>query len=205
MQSRLVAIFVFFAIGCANLSAQSELKPVSSQEQVAENRYPAVVVGNDTILTFTLRTVYCFPPYKFKNKKEEQYYWRMVRDVKKTLPLSKLVKQVIMETNDTLMRLPTKKEQKRFMRQYEKTIYKKYEPVFKKMTFQQGKLLIRLIDRECEASSYELIKAYRGGFRAAFWQLFAKMFGADLKSDFGSGKDDAMIERIIVLVEAGQL
>jgi hypothetical protein len=110
-----------------------------------------------------------------------------------------------METNDTLMRLPTKKEQKRFMRQYEKTVYKKYEPIFKKMTFQQGKLLIRLIDRECEASSYELIKAYRGGFRAAFWQLFAKMFGADLKSDFGSGKDDAMIERIIVLVEAGQL
>lgn len=73
------------------------------------------------------------------------------------------------------------------------------------MTLNQGKLLIRLVDRECQTSSYDLIRAYRGSFSAGFYQMFAKLFGADLKSKFGTGRDDKIIERIIILVEAGQL
>lgn len=192
-------IFLFFAFACGFLQAQS------SSEQSSEAIFRATVEAGDTVLLVDLPTVYCFPPYKFKNKKEEQYYWRLVRDVKKTLPLSKLVRQVIVEVNDTLMRIPTVKERNKYMKKFERETYKKYEPTFKNMTFRQGKLLIRLIDRECEASSYELIRAYRGSFRAGFWQFFAKMFGADLKSAFGNNKDDEMIERIILLVENGQL
>ncbi|MDD3406354.1 MAG: DUF4294 domain-containing protein [Paludibacteraceae bacterium] len=204
MYKRLLCVIVFLVTVCGNLIPQNNLK-ISNLDKVTVNQYPAIIVGQDTVLVFKLPTVYCFPPYKFKNKREEQYYWRLVRDVKKTLPLSKVVRQVMIEANDTLMRLPTKKARNEFMRKYEKELYKKYEPIFKRMTFRQGKLLIRLIDRECEASSFDLIKSYRGGFVAGFWQLFAKMFGADLKSDFGKNKDDEMIERIIILVEAGQL
>ena len=154
---------------------------------------------------FVLPTVYAFPPMKFKNKREEKFYWRTVRDVKKVLPYSKLINTLVQEVNDTLMRIPTQKERDRYMRQWEKTTYRKYYKEFTHMTLNQGKLLIRLVDRECQTSSYELIRAYRGSFSAGFYQMFAKLFGADLKSKFGTGRNDKIIERIIILVEAGQL
>ena len=160
----------------------------------------AVVSHGDTV--FVLPTVYAFPPMKFKNKREEKFYWRTVRDVKKVLPYSKLISTLV---NDTLMRIPTKKERDRYMRQWEKTTYRKYYKEFTHMTLNQGKLLNRLVDRECQTSSYELIRAYRGSFSAGFYQMFAKLFGADLKSKFGTGRNDKIIERIIILVEAGQL
>ncbi|MCI7430042.1 MAG: DUF4294 domain-containing protein [Bacteroidales bacterium] len=163
----------------------------------------AVVSHGDTV--FVLPTVYAFPPMKFKNKREEKFYWRTVRDVKKVLPYSKLISTLVQEVNDTLMRIPTKKERDRYMRQWEKTTYRKYYKEFTHMTLNQGKLLIRLVDRECQTSSYELIRAYRGSFSAGFYQMFAKLFGADLKSKFGTGRNDKIIERIIILVEAGQL
>lgn len=163
----------------------------------------AVVSHGDTV--FVLPTVYAFPPMKFKNKREEKFYWRTVRDVKKVLPYSKLISTLVQEVNDTLMRIPTKKERDRYMRQWEKTTYRKYYKEFTHMTLNQGKLLIRLVDRECQTSSYDLIRAYRGSFSAGFYQMFAKLFGADLKSKFGTGRNDKIIERIIILVEAGQL
>lgn len=163
----------------------------------------AVVSHGDTV--FVLPTVYAFPPMKFKNKREEKFYWRTVRDVKKVLPYSKLINTLVQEVNDTLMRIPTQKERDRYMRQWEKTTYRKYYKEFTHMTLNQGKLLIRLVDRECQTSSYELIRAYRGSFSAGFYQMFAKLFGADLKSKFGTGRNDKIIERIIILVEAGQL
>ena len=163
----------------------------------------AVVSHGDTV--FVLPTVYAFPPMKFKNKREEKFYWRTVRDVKKVLPYSKLINTLVQEVNDTLMRIPTKKERDRYMRQWEKTTYHKSYKEFTHMTLNQGKLLIRLVDRECQTSSYELIRAYRGSFSAGFYQMFAKLFGADLKSKFGTGRNDKIIERIIILVEAGQL
>jgi hypothetical protein len=91
------------------------------------------------------------------------------------------------------------------MQGFEKRIYKQEYGRMSKLTLRQGILLMRLIDRECDASSYELIKAYRGSFTAGFYQMFAKLFGANLKVEFGSNKDDATIERIINLIESGQL
>ena len=168
-------------------------------------RVPAIVENCDTFPHYRLRDVYLFPEMKFKNRREERFYWRTVRDVKRVLPLAHYIKDVIKETNDTLMRMPTKKERDQYMRHFERDLYRGNEARMKKLTYAQGKLLIRLVDRECEATSYELIKAYRGSFRAGFYQMFAKIFGADLKSEFGSRKEDEIIERIIIQVESGQL
>ena len=112
---------------------------------------------------------------------------------------------MIIATNDTLMMLPTKRERDKYMQGFEKRIYKQEYGRMSKLTLRQGMLLIRLVDRECDATGYELIKAYRGSFTAGFYQMFAKMFGASLKTEYGSHKDDATIERIINLVESGQL
>ena len=81
-----------------------------------------------------------------------------------------------------------------------------YKPIFRKMTLSQGKMMIRLVDRQCEKTSYALVKQFRGGFRAAFWQGFAKMLGADLKVSYDpNDENDRIVERVIILVEAGQL
>lgn len=165
----------------------------------------AVVINGDTMPHYVLNTVYCYPQMKFKNKKQEKYYWRLVYDVKKTLPLSYYIKDLIRETNDTLMKLPNKRARDKYMKGFEKRIYQANYDRMSKMTLRQGTLLMRLVDRECDASSYDLIKAYRGSFRAGFYQMFAKMCGANLKQKFGDNKDDEMIERIITLVEAGEL
>ena len=196
MQKRFWGI-LFCIVMCCNTAVMAAT-PESNGTLVR-----AVVSHGDTV--FVLPTVYAFPPMKFKNKREEKFYWRTVRDVKKVLPYSKLINTLVQEVNDTLMRIPTKKERDRYMRQWEKTTYRKYYKEFTHMTLNQGKLLIRLVDRECQTSSYELIRAYRGSFSAGFYQMFAKLFGADLKSKFGTGRDDKIIERIIILVEAGQL
>lgn len=184
------------------ITPQTELIPVpiATQKQVK-----AIIENGDTIAISELPTVWVYPPMKFNNKREEKFYWRTVRDVKRTLPLSKYIKEVIIVTNDTLMMLPTKRERDKYMRGFEKRIYKQEYDRMSKLTLRQGMLLIRLVDRECDATGYELIKAYRGSFTAGFYQMFAKMFGASLKTEYGSHKDDATIERIINLVESGQL
>lgn len=201
---RLLFILCLLGLIQVELPAQTTILK-NTEGKVVGYRVPIEVQGSDTIFLFQLHSVYIFPPMKFKNKQQEKYYWKLVRDVKKTLPYSKLITKVIKETNDTLIHMRSDRERDRYMKKFEKEIYKKYENSFKRMTFSQGKLLIRLIDRECDATSYELIKVYRGSFTAGFYQLFAKMFGADLKSEYGSGKNDELIERIILQVESGQL
>ena len=165
----------------------------------------AIIIGNDTVPYFVLPTYYCYPPLKFKNKKEEQFYWRTVRDVKVVLPYVRHIRRVREKTNEALMSMPDKASRDAYMKNFEKRIYKENETKFKDLTLNQGKLIIRLLDRETNNTSYELIKAYRGSFSAGFWQVFALVLGADLKTKYGTKEEDAVIERVIVLVEAGQL
>jgi len=165
----------------------------------------AIIIGNDTVPYFVLPTYYCYPPLKFKNKKEEQFYWCTVRDVKVVLPYVRHIRRVMEKTNEALMSMPDKASRDAYMKNFEKRIYKENETKFKDLTLNQGKLIIRLLDRETNNTSYELIKAYRGSFSAGFWQVFALVLGADLKTKYGTKEEDAVIERVIVLVEAGQL
>ncbi len=161
--------------------------------------------GNDTVLLAFIHDIYVFPRQKFKNKAQEQFFWRTVRDVKKTLPFAKLVSSEMTQTNIKLAKLNNDKQRKEYLNKFEKEVFKKYEPDLKKMTINQGKMLLKLIDRECDQSSYELIKIYRGNFTAFFWQGVAKVFGTNLKDSYDGSDKDKLTERIILLVEAGQL
>jgi hypothetical protein len=144
-----------------------------------------------------------YPPQAFKNFSEEQKYLRLVRDVKKTLPYAKLVYNTLIETYEYIQTLPTEKEREEHLKRMEKDLYAQYVPVLKKMTLSQGKLLIKLIDRECNQSSYDLIKAFLGPFRAGFWNVFAGVMGASLKTNWDPEGKDAATERVVELVEMG--
>jgi hypothetical protein len=162
--------------------------------------------SGDTLFIAPIQDLRIYPRQSYSvTKTEEQFYWKTVRDIKKTLPLAKTVSAEIAKTNRVLVTLKSDRERKDYLDAFEKQIINQYEPTVRNMTRSQGKMLIKLIDRECQISSYDLIRIYKGGFSAFFWQGIAKLFKTDLKDSYDPTGEDKQLERIIELVEAGQL
>ena len=161
--------------------------------------------GGDSIQYVELNPVYCYPQPVFKNAKQRQAYNRLVYNVKKVLPIAKEVNHIIIETYEYLQTLPNKKAKDQHMKLVEACIKKEYTPRMKKLTLTQGKLLIKLVYRECNSSSYQLVKAFLGPIRAGFYQAFAWTFGASLTKKYDPEGDDKETERVARLVESGQL
>jgi hypothetical protein len=130
---------------------------------------------------------------------------RLVYNVRRVYPYAILVRDEFGRINRLLETRPDEKTQRNFMQQYEKELFNAYEDDMKKLTFTQGKILIKLIDRETQVTSYDLIKQYRGKFSATFWQSIARIFGTNLKSSYDPGGDDYLIEQVIREIEAGRL
>ena len=188
--------------------AIDELEVPSALQKVFAGYYHFVErETQDTLMMLVFNPIRVYPRERFRNKKDEEFYWKTVRDVKKTLPYAKLIASTLLETYEYMGTYKNEKEKQAYMVQFEKEIFKQYKPVMKKMTKSQGKMLIKLINRETNQSSYSILKAFLGTFRAGFWQTFSKFFGASLKAGYHPNKDkkDAMIERICVQVEQGTL
>jgi hypothetical protein len=132
-------------------------------------------------------------------------YDRMVYNVKKVYPYSRIVRNKLKEVNDSLTRITSEKERKRYLKEVEKQVFRDYEDDIRNMTITQGKILIRLIDRETSTTSYELIREYRGKISASFWQGVARIFGTNLKDTYDPSGDDLYIEVIINEIEAGRI
>lgn len=161
----------------------------------------------DTVLVVFLRDITVYPPMKFKNKKQEEHYWRTVRDVKLTLPYAKLIAETLVETYEYIETFPTQKEREDYLKSMESALFKQYKPILKRFSRRQAKVLVKLIQRETHQSSYDIVKAFLGSFRASFWQGFGKLFGVSLKSSYRPDKDknDAELDRIARCVEQGTL
>jgi hypothetical protein len=164
-----------------------------------------VFEGGDSIQYMEMNNVYVFPPVVFENKKQEGAYMRLVKNVKIVLPIAKEAKMIMMETAEYLETLPNAKAREEHLERVEKSIMKEYKPRMKKLTYSQGKLLIKLIYRESHSSGYELIQAFLGPMRAGFYQAFAWAFGASLKKEYDPEGIDRLTERVVLMVEAGQL
>ena len=196
---KLLFLLFFLFLMTVRLNAQEQTTTIK------EYLVPACIYEGDTIPSLCMPTLYVFKPLIFKNKKKEKSYNRLVHNVKKTLPIAKEVNRAIIETYEFLQTLPDDKAREKHLRLVEKGVKQQYTPQLKKLTFSQGKLLIKLIDRETNSSSYELVKAFLGPFKAGFYQAFASLFGASLKKEYHPEDEDALIERIVLQVESGQL
>lgn len=222
IMKRLVAfvVFIFLAISLQSqvvLFAKHKAKLINPRYSIkitpvekkigehGEELVLCVIEHGDTMPCYNLSNIWVYPKRVFKNKRDKKRYDRMVRDVKVALPVVDYIEGVMRQTNDTLMKMETKKQRDKYMAHWERRIYKENYDAMSELSLRQGMLVIRLLDRDLDETSYELVKAYRGRFRAAFYQLFAKLCGGDLKQHFGDGKDDAVYEEIINLVESGQL
>ena len=181
---KLLYIVLMLAVGSNILAANQHLDSLM-----------LYVNGQDTMYLAFLHDVYVFPPF----------YWKTVRDVRKTLPYAKLITADMAQADAELAKLPTDKERRQWWRQYERYLFKKYEKDFRNMYSSQGRMLMLLMDRETNKTSYELIRKYKGKASADFWQFIAKLFKNDLKEEYDASDKDRIVERVITLVEAGQL
>ena len=206
------AVFLLFATqSYAQNDKQEHINPEDMEVDMDNPTFvPMVKVGKvlqggDSIQYVELNNVYVFPQPVFKDAAQRAAYNRLVNNVKKVLPIAKEVNQIIIETYEYLQTLPNKKAKDKHMAYVEKSIKNEYGPRMKKLTYSQGKLLIKLVYRECNSSSYQLIQAFMGPIRAGFWQAFAWAYGASLTKKYDPNGVDRRTERIVLQVEAGQI
>lgn len=187
------------------LNPEDRMVDMDSPTFVPMVRVGKVLEGSDSIKYVEMNNVYVYGPMEFKNEKQRKAYNNLVYNVKKVLPIAKEVNAAVIETYEYLETLPNKKAREEHMKYVEKSLKAEYTPRMKKLTLSQGKLLIKLIYRETNSSSYELVQAFLGNTRAVFYQTFAWMFGASLKKEYDPKGKDKLTERVVRLVEAGQL
>ena len=153
----------------------------------------------------TMPLIHILPVRKFARKPDMRRYARMIRMVKKVYPLAKQARLEMETMERELLKIKDPKLQKAYSKAAQKRLIKQYTPIILKMTISEGKVLLKLIDRETEFTAYEIIKDFRGGFVAGFWQAMAKLFGNNLKLDYQPETRDRLLEQIVTYYELGWL
>lgn len=129
---------------------------------------------------------------------------KLIRNVKAVYPYAVDARNLFRELNEQLAAASSDKERDRITKNLEKELVKRYTPILEDMTFTQGKILLRLIDRETNRTGYQIVEEFRGKFAAKFWNTIARIFRANLKQEYDPSQgEDKLIEQIIILYEAG--
>jgi len=195
------------------------LLPVCSSGQVDTLRHKADSVpdkvfllqkverGGETLPEVEIREVTIFAKPKSKSARRSKYrqYERLIYNIKRVYPYALMVRAKLESVNEELKKIEGDRERKNYLKSVEKDVFAEYEDDMRNMTMTQGRILIKLIDRETQNTSYELIKEYRGKFSAAFWQSIARIFGTNLKAEYDPLGEDALIESIIMEIDSGRL
>lgn len=182
-----------------------------NQETKTKSNVPLVVFAKvedgDTTLIMQLPEVNVYAMRFFDKKRDIKNVERLVRHIKKAYPYAKLAGIKLREIENQLTEISSDKDRRKLMKQMEKEISDQFTPELKNLTFTQGKILIKLIDRETGDTSYDLVKDLRGGFRAFFYQGFARIWGYNLKTSYDpkNNEEDELIESIVTMIDAGYL
>jgi hypothetical protein len=180
------------------------LKGAWAQEKDT-SRVIGIIQSGDTIIHRNLDEVIVFPDSYFKNQRQERRYNRYVEKVKKVYPYAKMAGELLQEYEPRYLALEDDRERRKMMKVIEKQLMDEYEDELKQMTITEGRILLKLIDRETSRTSYVLIKEFRGGVPAFFWQGIARLFGSDLKAEYDPAGEDKVLEQIVTLIEVGYL
>jgi hypothetical protein len=181
---------------------------LSAQKTIVIDGYkvhPARVVQGDTLPNILIQQVVVFPERKFSSKRDYRRYRRLVHNLKVVYPYAQIAKYKISEMDAHYRTLKTDKERKEYVKQVEKELRAEFEDQLVKLTISQGKLLIKLIDREVGRTTYGVIRDLKGGVSAVFWQAIARLFGSNLKTEFEAMGEDKLLNELIMLHEHGLL
>lgn len=215
---KLLTSILFFALTGATVFAQQadSVPPVNKGKKQgslvtdadklrAGTTVTAVVIGNDTVPVINLPMFRVIDVRSFKNKSDEKKYYRLKRDVMKVYPYAKLAGEKLRLYNDTLTKIPNDRLRKKYLKKIEQELKDEFTDDMENMGYNQGRILIRLIDRETGNTSYHLVEELRGTFSAFFWQSIARIFGHNLKSKYNPKEgEDKTIEEIVLLIESGE-
>jgi hypothetical protein len=199
---KLLAIFSFLVVQMRAQTGDDIVVPKEKTKVLY--KVWAEVVNGDTIPSIRFQDVWIYADYAYKNKRQYEAWSRTKYNVKKVYPYAILAAAKLKEYNRILEKMPNEATRKAYMKTVEKELKAEFEEPLKDLTMTQGKILLKLIDRETGNTSYELVKDLRGGFQAFMWQSVARIFGSNMKSEYDPNGEDIMIERAIKLIEAGQ-
>jgi hypothetical protein len=167
-------------------------------------RMQARVLDGDTIPSVNLETVHIYTDYVFRTRRMYEQWTRTKYNVKKVYPYAILAAAKLKEYDRELEKIHGEKEKKAYIKVCEKDLRNEFEDELKALTVSQGKVLMKLIDREAGKTTYEVVKQMRGSFEAAMWQTLACIFGHNMKAEYDANVEDILIERAVKLVESGQ-
>lgn len=184
------------------------LGKLSAQKTIVIDGYkvlPAIVLEGDTLPNVLIPQIVVFPKRHFSSKRDYRQYQRLIRNLKVVYPYAQVAKYKISEMDAHFRTLRTDKERQEYVKQVEKELRQEFEHQLVKLTYSQGRLLIKLIDRELGRTTYDIIRELKGGVSAVFWQAIARLFGSNLKSEFNSAGEDKLLNELIILYEHGLL
>ena len=210
MLHKIVVMLFMLLAPCAPMLAQQPTDDAGKQNtEVEEVEVPimtqmgTVQYKGKTIPHIIMPALPQHAPLTFKNDRERAEYNRLVYNVKKVLPWAKLAKLTIIETVEVLDQLPDKRSRDAHIKEVERGLKAQYGPALKKLTRSQGRLLIKLVNRECNQTGYAIAKAFIGPFKANLYQGIAVLFGNSLNKKYDPDGDDRYTERVVRMVEAG--
>ncbi|HEY9114431.1 MAG TPA: DUF4294 domain-containing protein [Bacteroidales bacterium] len=189
-------LFFFLGILSFSYSQEPEIRPLVVR---------AIILNGDTIPSISLREVEIITLVIPRTRKEQKQMTKLIYNVKKVYPYAKLAGIQLRRYDKMLSEAKNDKERKKIMKQAEQEINEQYGGELRDLTFSQGKILIKLIDRETGETSYNLVSELRGNFTAFFYQAFARLWGYNLKVKYDPEGEDAQIEAIVKMIERGQI
>ncbi len=203
MATRIIIFLFFFTIPFTGMSqSNTPIKPASPE--IKGTLVETVYYQGDTIPYGKLSTITCSAERTFKSYRQKAAWDRLKYNVKKVYPYAILASAKLKEYDRVMATIPSEYGKKAFMRQAEKDLKNEFEDELKNLTVTQGRLLIKLIDRETGRTTYDIVKCMRGSFSAAMWQGVAIVFNSSLKADYDADGDEKNIEQAIKLIEDGQ-
>jgi len=191
--------FIFLVISWLPFSGVGQVKDLPPYRYDEKD----IISISDSLLHFTLPEISIYPQPQDMHRKQFRQYSALELKVKKVYPIAKLAAIKIGEYNKVYLGFKSERERKNYVKNIEKELFAEYETEIRTMTVSQGRILIKLIDRETGKSSFEIIKEFKGGFNAFIWQSVARIFGHNLKSEYDAANEDQMIEYIIWQIDQG--
>jgi len=178
---------------------------LKAQERDTSEYFMGIIEGNDTIIHKNIKEVRVFPERKFKNKRQRQRYSRYIRKVKKIYPLAVKARVLLAKYEPEYYALENQRDRRKLMKKLEKELLAEHKDDLKKWSISDGRILLKLINRETQRTPYNLLKDFRGDVSAVFWQGIARIFSNNLKDGYDAEEEDRILEEIVSLIEAGYL
>jgi len=201
-------LFIIISLPCLSqdtLPNRSILRKIKSNDTISHMIVPGKIINGDTLPYVDLNAITVFPQVTFSYGNELLKYEKLVYRVRKVYPYAKLAAKKLEAYKKVLDTIPTQKARKQYIKKAQKELEAQFGDEIRKLSFSQGKILIKLIYRETGNSTFDIVKELRGGFSAFIWQSMAGIFGYDLKTTYDPENEDQMIEKIVLMIDAGAL